>query len=105
MLGLTDVVLAGLVAGAQAPADLTMLVFVTNHNSHDLVVIDAATDRILTRLPVGNQSHMAVISPSGKVYTTGMGTNNVTVVDAAAFKVTETPTRVFIEERSLCLLW
>jgi YVTN family beta-propeller protein len=62
MLGLTDVVLAGLVAGAQAAADLTMLVFVTNHNSHDLVVIDAATDRILTRLPVGNQPHMAVIS-------------------------------------------
>jgi hypothetical protein len=39
--------------------------------------MNGTTDRFLTRLPAGNQSHMAVLSPAGKVYTTGTGANTV----------------------------
>jgi YVTN family beta-propeller protein len=87
MLGWTGIMLAGLVAGVQAASDPTGLVFVTTRDSHELVVIDAATDRILTRLPVGHRPHMAVIAPTGQVYITGTDTNDVTVVDATTLKV------------------
>jgi YVTN family beta-propeller protein len=87
MLGWTGIMLAGLVAGVQAASDPTGLVFVTTRDSHELVIIDAATDRILTRLPVGHRPHMAVIAPAGQVYITGTDTNDVTVVDAATLKV------------------
>jgi len=87
ILGLTGVVLACLVAGAQAASDLTGLVFLANRDSHDLVVIDAATDQIISRVAVGKRPHMTVLSAAGKVYTTGTGTNDMTVVDAATLKV------------------
>jgi YVTN family beta-propeller protein len=87
ILGLTGVVLAGLVAGAQAASDLTGLVFLANRDSHDLVVIDAATDQVISRVPVGQRPHMTVLSAAGKVYTTGTGTNDVTVVDAGTLRV------------------
>jgi DNA-binding beta-propeller fold protein YncE len=84
MLRLTGVVLADSVAEAQAAADLTALVFVTTHNFHELAVMNGATDRILTRLPVGNQPHIAVISPAGKGYTIGTGTDTAPGVNNAA---------------------
>jgi DNA-binding beta-propeller fold protein YncE len=84
MLGLTAVAPAGLVAGAQTAVDLTVLILVTNHNPHDLIVIPGATDRILIRLPVGNQPHMAAISPAGKIYPTGTGTDTASGVNNAA---------------------
>jgi DNA-binding beta-propeller fold protein YncE len=84
MLGLTAVVLAGLVAGAEAASDVTMLILVTNHNPQDLIVIPGVTDQILTSLPVANQPHMAVISPVGEVYTTGTGTDTASGVNHAA---------------------
>jgi hypothetical protein len=84
MLGLTGVLLDGLVAGSQTAADLTVLILVTNHNPHDLNVIPDATDRMLTRLLVGNQPHIAVISPAGKIYTTGTGTDTASGVNNAA---------------------
>ena len=87
ILGLTGVVLAGLVAGVQAASDLTDLVFLANRDSHELVVIDAATDQIISRVAVGRRPHMTVLSAAGKVYTTGTGTNDVTVVDAATLRV------------------
>lgn len=87
ILAVVGLVLTGLVSGAQAASDLKGLVFLANRDSNDLVVIDAATDRILSRLPVGNRPHMSLISKDGKVYTTGTDTNDVTVVDAATLKV------------------
>ena len=87
IIGLTGVVLAGLVAGVQAASDLTGLVFLANRDSHELVVIDAATDQIISRVAVGKRPHMTVLSAAGKVYTTGTGTNDVTVVDAATLRV------------------
>ena len=61
ILGLTGVVLAGLVAGVQTTSDLTDLVFLANRDSHELVVIHAATDQIISRLPVGRQPHMTIL--------------------------------------------
>src|SRR5262245_25831860 len=87
ILGLTGVVLAGLVAGVQAASELTDLVFLANRDSHELVVIRAATDQIISRVAVGRQPHMTVLSAAGKVYTTSTGTNDVTVVDAATLKI------------------
>src|SRR5262245_374024 len=87
ILGLAGSVLPGLVAGAQAGSDLTGLVFLANRDSHDLVVIDAATDQIISRVAVGKRPHMTVLSAAGKVYTTGTGTNDMTVVDAATLRV------------------
>jgi DNA-binding beta-propeller fold protein YncE len=84
MLWLTAAVLAGLVAGAEAAADVTMLILGTNHNPHDLIVIPGATDRILTHPPVGPQPYMAVISRAGKVYTTGRDTDTASGVNHAA---------------------
>jgi hypothetical protein len=84
MLGLTAVVLADLMSRAEAAADVTMPILVTNHNPHDLIVIPGATDRILTHPPVGHQPHMAVISPAGKVYTAGRGTDTASGVNYAA---------------------
>jgi DNA-binding beta-propeller fold protein YncE len=84
MVGLTTVALADLMSGAEAAADLTVPILVTNHNHYDLIVIPRATDQILTRLPVGHQPHMAVISPAGKVYTTGPGTDTASGVNTAA---------------------
>jgi hypothetical protein len=84
MLELAGVVLAGLVAGAQAAADLMMLILVTNHNSYDLILIHGATDQLLTRVTAGNQPLMAVISAAGKVYSTGTGTDTASRVNNAA---------------------
>jgi hypothetical protein len=81
MLELAGVVLAGLVAGAQAAADLMMLILVTNHNSYDLILIHGATDQLLTRVTAGNQPLMAVISAAGKVYSTGTGTDTASRVN------------------------
>jgi len=45
MLGPTAVSLAGLASGAQAAADPTVPILVTNHNPHDLIVIPVAPTR------------------------------------------------------------
>lgn len=47
-------------------------------------MINGTTDRFLTRLPAGNQPHMAVISPAGKVYTTGTGMDTAPGVNSAS---------------------
>ena len=60
-------------------------VWITNHGSEDISVIDAAARRELTRITVGQAPHHVAFSQDGRwAYVANSGSNDVSVVDVAA---------------------
>lgn len=84
-------------AGRQ-PAMLTLedsgsgqkLLAVANTGSAELWILDPATRKLVTRIPVGQGAHGVVRTPSGKLYVTNSTDNTVSVIDATQNKAVGT---------------
>jgi YVTN family beta-propeller protein len=72
---------------AEAKPELSSLVFVANRDSNDVAVIDVRTDRIIKRFRVGAAPHMTIVGRSALTYTTGTGSNDLTILDASNLEV------------------
>ena len=66
------------------------LIAVANTGSSDLWLIDPATKKLVTRVPVGAGAHGVVLTASGKLYVTNSTDNTVSVIDGATDKVLQT---------------
>jgi YVTN family beta-propeller protein len=75
------------IGAADTKPDLSFLVFVANRDSDDVAVIDVRTDRIIKRFRVGAAPHMTIVGKSPLTYTTGTGTNDLTILDASSLEV------------------
>jgi len=65
--------------------------YVTNFGSHNVSVIDIATNTIATSIPVGSQPRGAELSPDEtKLYVANWGSYTVSVIDTATNTVTST---------------
>ncbi len=65
-------------------------IWIANTGSAEVWLVDAATRKLITRLPAGKGSHGTAITPTGKLYVTNTNDNDVTVIDTAAQKVLTT---------------
>lgn len=65
-------------------------IWVANTGSADAWLIDAATRKLVTRVPVGQGAHGVVITPSGTIFVTNSTDNTVTAIDAAQAKPVQT---------------
>jgi len=66
-------------------------VFVTNEKSNNVTVIEAATQRVLAMIPVGERPRGIVVSGDGqRVFVANSNTNNVSVIDTKSLKVIDT---------------
>jgi YVTN family beta-propeller protein len=63
------------------------LVFVANRDSNDVAVINARTDRVIKRVKVGARPHMTIVAANGRTYTTGSGSDDLTVIDGMTLKI------------------
>ncbi|MGH6912350.1 MAG: hypothetical protein ACREH3_01420 [Geminicoccales bacterium] len=78
----TSTVLAAASASAASLDDPQRYVFVPNRASADIAVIDSRTDRVVTRLPVGNVPHQVAISEvTGKLIASNTGDDTISIVD------------------------
>jgi len=64
--------------------------WVANTGAAEVWLIDAASRKLITRIPAGQGSHGTAVTPSGKLYITNTNDNNVTVIDIAGQKVAAT---------------
>jgi YVTN family beta-propeller protein len=65
-------------------------IWAANTGSAELWLIDGATRKLVTRVPVGKGTHGVVTTPSGKLFVTNAEDNTVSVVDAAKQEVLTT---------------
>src|SRR3989454_11557840 len=81
---------ASLVLGStRAGAELR--VFVTNEKSDDVTVIDAATRKVVTTIPVGKRPRGVAVSPDGRrVYVTNSNSDSLSVIDTKSLAVLRT---------------
>ena len=57
--------------------------------SHDIAVVDPATDKLITSVDVGGKPEEAVSNGAGKIYVNIENKNEIVVIDATSFKVTD----------------
>jgi len=57
--------------------------------SHDIAVVDPATDKLITTVDVGGKPEEAVSNGAGKIYVNIENKNEIVVIDATSFKVTD----------------
>lgn len=88
---------AGYIRSGKKPAMLSLegaggseKIWVANTGSNDLWLIDAATRKLITRIPVGSGAHGALPLPSGKLYVTNTEDGTISVVDQAQATVVAT---------------
>lgn len=85
--------LTGMALPAQALEDLGHYVFVPNRNSADIAVIDARTNTVATRIPVGLVPHQVAVSAGTmKMIASNTGDNTVSIVDLRTLDTVETLT-------------
>lgn len=66
-------------------------VYVTNHGSSSVSVVDTATNAVVATVPVGPGPYGIAVTPDGKhAYVADNGSNNVKVIDTATNTVTAT---------------
>jgi len=65
-------------------------IWIANTGSGEVWLVDAATRKLITRLPAGQGTHGTAVTPSGKLFVTNTNDNSVTVIDTAARKVLTT---------------
>lgn len=89
-------VLAGAIAllaatGAGKPAADQLsppdLVFLASRDSSDLRIIDTRTDTVIKAVRTGRMPHMMIVGKSALTYTTGTGSNDLTILDASTLEV------------------
>jgi YVTN family beta-propeller protein len=68
-------------------AGVGLRIWAANTGSAELWLIDAATRKLVTRIPVGKGAHGVALTPSGKLYVTNADDSTVSVVDGAQEKV------------------
>src|SRR5438552_2100802 len=74
-----------------ARADAELRVFVTNEKSDDVTVIDAATRKVVTTIPVGKRPRGVAVSPDGRrVYVTNSNSDSLSVIDTKSLAVLRT---------------
>lgn len=75
----------GLSAADQlSPPDL---VFLASRDSNDLRIIDTRTDTVIKAIRTGRMPHMTIVGRSALTYTTGTGSNDLTILDASTLEV------------------
>ena len=87
VLGRVGVALLSLAALGPAAASVGAepLVYVSNERSNSVTVIDAASDKVVATIPVGNRPRGIGVSPDGRTIYVALGHDNViAVVDAAS---------------------
>jgi YVTN family beta-propeller protein len=83
----TSTLLAGASSSAASLDDAGRYVFVPNRASADIAVIDSRTDRVVTRLPVGNVPHQVAVSDvTGKLITSNTGDDTISIVDLSTLQ-------------------
>jgi YVTN family beta-propeller protein len=88
------VALAALAAAAAANPVVALdaadpYVYVPNRGSADVAVIDSRTDRLVTRIPVGNVPHQVAISDvAGKLVASNTADDTISIVDLASLRTT-----------------
>src|SRR4030095_3323754 len=71
--------------GGAASAAAEPMVYVSNERSNNVTVIDAASDKVVATIPVGNRPRGIGVSPDGKTIYVALGHDNaIAVVDAAS---------------------
>ncbi|HVS90816.1 MAG TPA: hypothetical protein VHE59_02210 [Mucilaginibacter sp.] len=66
--------------------DFSKKVITCDGGSHDLCVIDPATEKVVTTVPLGEKLETAVSDGKGKIFVNGEDNSTVHVVDANTFK-------------------
>lgn len=85
----TATLLAGAPVMAGSLDDPAHYLFVPNRASADIAVIDTRTDRVVTRLPVGNVPHQVAISDvAGKLIASNTADDTISIVDLATLRTT-----------------
>lgn len=75
-------------AGAAAAAPFA---YVTNQASHDVSVVDLATDRVVATVPVGRSpAGVAVAGPLGRVFVSNPDSRTISVIDMRQQRVVDT---------------
>jgi YVTN family beta-propeller protein len=64
--------------------------WIANTGSGEVWLVDAATRKLVMRLPAGQGTHGTALTPSGKLYVTNTNDSTVTVIDTANQKVLTT---------------
>ncbi|HEY4264290.1 MAG TPA: YncE family protein [Micropepsaceae bacterium] len=64
------------------------MIFAMDHEAGNAIVIDPATKKLVTRIPVGGELEFAVPDGAGKVYVNVEDKNQIAVIDVAGKKVT-----------------
>jgi YVTN family beta-propeller protein len=64
--------------------------WIANTGSAEVWLVDAATRKLVTRVPAGQGTHGTALTPSGKLYVTNTNDNTVTVIDTNTQKVLTT---------------
>ncbi len=92
MLLLGMALLLGLAPAAQAlQAPYDHYVFVPNRNSADVAIIDADTDKVIVRVPVGNVPHQVAVSDTlGKLVASNTADNTITIINLQTLKPEKT---------------
>jgi len=85
---------AALVACAwvwSAPVHAAPFAYITNQGSHDVSVIDLATQQVITTVPVGRSpAGVVASSQAGKVFVSNPDSKNISVIDMRSQKVVAT---------------
>jgi len=81
--------LAAIGAGRPAADQLSLpdLVFVASRDSSDLRIIDTRTDTVIKAIRTGRMPHMTIVGRSALTYTTGTGSNDLTILDASSLEM------------------
>jgi YVTN family beta-propeller protein len=64
--------------------------WIANTGSAEVWLVDAATRKLITRVPAGQGTHGTALTPSGKLYVTNTNDSTVTVIDTTTQKVVTT---------------
>ena len=92
-MALFAIVLAMGLALAACPAEAAPFLYVTDHTSNNVSVIDTATNTLVATIPVGTIPFGVAVTPDGThVYVTNDGSNNVSVIRTATNTVVATVT-------------
>jgi YVTN family beta-propeller protein len=78
-------------AALAAPAAMASFAYVVNISSSNVSVIDTATNKPVTTIPVAKEPRGIAIAPDGlRAYVVSLGANDVSVIDTATNKVVTT---------------
>ena len=66
--------------------DFSKKIITCNGGSKDLTFVDAATEKVVATVPLGDKLETAVSDGKGKIFVNGEGTNTLIVVDAITYK-------------------